>query len=80
MSLDTKARIKLAQTFHFFAQSYKTFGSKIIEELNKLVSLINTKDMKVGCDIFKNWPKRRVVLIDKFSEKEELVWLWSSVL
>ncbi|MDE0092699.1 MAG: hypothetical protein OXN83_05400 [Oligoflexia bacterium] len=69
ISLDTKARIKLAQTVYLILQSYKPFALKVTKDFIKLESLNDKKDMKISYEVFKSWGRRELILIDKSLRK-----------
>ena len=45
-----------------------------------LVSLTDTKEMKIEFDVFKKLSQGQAVLIDKFFHKEDLFQVWRTIL
>ena len=77
---DAETWAGIAGTFSSNKRTYQTMGSENEEEMTGIGSLREVKEMRIEFDVFKRLSQGQAVLIDKFSQKEDLFQVWRPVL
>ena len=73
---DAETFARIAGTFSSTKRTYQTMGAQSEEEMTGMGSLREVKEMRIEFDVFKRLSQGQAVLIDKFSQKEDLFQVW----